>query len=129
MLRGRGLMANAKSLDGTALYVIASEAKQSLTIGIEIASSLRSSQQHRCDPPNDFRSPWAGSSAANRIPLLLRSQGHHGIDVRRAAGRKVAGQQRGKPQQGQRRTDTQRIDRADAIERTADHPRRRERQK
>jgi len=35
---------NAKSFDSTALYVIASEAKQSPIPWIEIASSLRSSQ-------------------------------------------------------------------------------------
>jgi len=44
LIIARGSRANAKSFDSTALYVIASEAKQSLMLGVEIASSLRSSQ-------------------------------------------------------------------------------------
>jgi hypothetical protein len=44
----------AKSFGSIALYVIASEAKQSPTLGIEIASSLRSSQGHQSDLPSDF---------------------------------------------------------------------------
>jgi hypothetical protein len=44
MSRALSDRANAKSFDSTALYVIASEAKQSPMPGVEIASSLRSLQ-------------------------------------------------------------------------------------
>jgi hypothetical protein len=44
MTSGGGFGANAKSFDSTVPYVIASEAKQSPMLRVEIASSLRFSQ-------------------------------------------------------------------------------------
>jgi hypothetical protein len=44
----------ALPLPAGAPYVMASEAKQSPMRGVEIASSLRSSQGHYCDRPLDF---------------------------------------------------------------------------
>jgi hypothetical protein len=46
--------ANGTSFNSAARHVIASGAKQSPMLRVEIASSLCSSQSHTCDLPSDF---------------------------------------------------------------------------